>query len=66
MLDEVIGMFKSSLLGLGKRVTRDVELIDRIEQEANAIPQRCSALCAERCRELATTGKVADAVEAVD
>ena len=66
MLDEVIGMFKSSLLGLGKRVTRDVELIDKIEQEANAISQRCSDLCAERCRELATTGKVADAVEAVD
>jgi hypothetical protein len=66
VLDELIGMFKWSLLGLGKQVTRDVVLIDKIEQEANAILQRCSDLCAARSRELATTGTVAEAVEAVD
>ncbi|TIL59256.1 MAG: hypothetical protein E5Y79_16095 [Mesorhizobium sp.] len=58
VMDEVFGMLKSELLGIPARVSRELDLRQKVEREIDDALNRAADRLAKRAAELRTTGKM--------
>jgi hypothetical protein len=65
-VDDVIGVLRTGCVGLPARITRDLQLRRKIEQEIDAILDRASDRLEERASALRASGEAAPAFEEVD
>lgn len=56
--DEIVGAYKSELAGLAARVTRDIDLRNKIETEVDDVCRRVAARFEQRASDLRSSGEV--------